>query len=310
MAERATTMHKPSRATEVADAQYVGLDTWPNQSILNALHLGQAIAVASVAKAIPSISAAADLAVGKLSAGGRLIYLASGSPALIALGDSLEIPQTYGIAADRVICILAGGLDIVHNFSGVQEDDLNQAQIDVDKHDVGVADCVVAISASGSTPFTTAGLEAARSRGASTVAITSNGDAPMLDHADVGIVLHSGPEVIAGSTRMGAGSAQKVTLNMLSTLIAVRLGHVYDGLMVNLRADNAKLIDRAIRIVAAVAKVDVLNAGTALEKADGELKPAVLIAGGIANRDAADELLRRHGGNLRAAMSGIVASGV
>jgi N-acetylmuramic acid 6-phosphate etherase len=301
---------KASPSTEIADPRYRGLDTWPDVDILAELRDGHARAVASVEAAIPALAQAAQLAAGKLAAGGRLVYLASGSPALLALGDALEIPQTYGVADDRIVTILAGGLDLVRNFSGLQEDDPEQARRDVAAFAVGPADCVVAISASGSTPYTVAGLKAAIAAGAASVAIASNPNAPLFEGADVSVHLDSGPEVIAGSTRMGAGTAQKAALNMLSTMTAIHLGHVHDGLMVNVRADNGKLRQRAARIIAAVAGVDEARAAAALDQAGGDVKPAIMIAAGAQDRAEALDLLEKNNGNVRRALATIAGSGV
>jgi N-acetylmuramic acid 6-phosphate etherase len=304
------TVTKASPSTEIADPRYRGLDTWRDEDVLAALQGGHARAVASVEAAIPALAKAARLAADKLAAGGRLVYLASGSPALLALSDALEIPQTYGVPDDRIVTILAGGLDLIHNFSGLQEDDPDQARIDVAAYGVGPQDCVVAISASGSTPFTVAGLQAAISAGAASVAIASNASAPLFEGADVTVHLDSGPEVIAGSTRMGAGTAQKAALNMLSTMTAIHLGHVYDGLMVNVRADNGKLRGRAARIIASVAGVDEASAGAALERAGGHVKPAILIAAGAKDPAAANELLRQNNGNVREALAAVAGADV
>lgn len=303
-------MTKASPSTEIADPRYRGLDTWQDEDVLAALREGHARAVASVEAAIPALAQAARLVADKLAAGGRLVYLASGSPALIALGDALEIPQTYGVPDDRIVTILAGGLDLVRNFSGLQEDDPDQARRDVAAFGVGPQDCVVAISASGSTPYTLAGLRAAIAAGAASVAIASNLHAPLFEGADVAVHLDSGPEVIAGSTRMGAGTAQKAALNMLSTLTAIRLGHVHDGLMVNVRADNGKLRARAARIIASVAGVDEARAMKALDRAGGDVKPAIIIAAGATDSGAAGELLKKNNGNVRRALVEIATAGV
>jgi N-acetylmuramic acid 6-phosphate etherase len=300
---------KVSPATEIVDPRFRGLDTWKSEDVLAALREGHVRAVDAVAAAIPALAGAARLAADRLAAGGRLVYLASGSPALLALSDALEIPQTYGIPDDRIVTILAGGIDLVRNFSGLQEDDPDQARRDVAAFGVGPQDCVVAISASGSTPYTVAGLKAAIEAGAASVAIASNADAPLFDGVDVSVHLASGPEVIAGSTRMGAGTAQKAALNMLSTMIATHLGHVHDGLMVNVRADNGKLRGRAARIIAAVADVDEGRATAALDRADGEVKPAIMIAAGAADLAAARELLDQNNGNVRRALATIASTG-
>ncbi len=295
-------MNSTTPATEIADSRYAGLDTWPDDTILATLLDGQKRALGSVGAAIPALAAAARLAAEKLAAGGRLAYLGAGSPALIALGDALEIPQTYGVPRDRIVLILAGGEAITRDLTGADEDDAELARRDVAAAAIGPADCLVAVSASGSTPYTVAGLAAARAAGAATVGIAGNSGAPLLAAADIAVLLDTGPEVISGSTRMGAGTAQKAALNMLSTLLGVRLGHVHDGLMVNVNADNAKLRGRAARIVMKIAGVEQSRAHAALNQSDGAVKPAVLIAAGASPAEAGT-LLGRTKGNLRAALA-------
>ncbi|MEQ1769473.1 MAG: N-acetylmuramic acid 6-phosphate etherase, partial [Devosia sp.] len=234
--------------------------------------------------------------------GGRLIYLGAGTPALISLGDALEVPQTYGIPRDRVLVILAGGKGIVENLNGPEEDDGPLARIKVAEAGVGPGDCVIATSASGSTPYTVSGLTAAREAGAATIGVAGNPGAPLFDVADVSVLIEAGPEVISGSTRLGAGTAQKAALNLFSTLLGVKLGHVHDGLMVNMVADNAKLRKRAARIVAQVTGVALPQAEAALSETDGAVKPAILIAAGAAGYDTAIASLQAAGGNVRAAL--------
>jgi N-acetylmuramic acid 6-phosphate etherase len=173
---------------------------------------------------------------------------------------------------------------------------------------IGKGDCLIAISASGSTPYAVRAIEDARRRGAATIAIANNKDAPLLRLADVAILLETPPEVIAGSTRMGAGTAQKIALNMLSTLIAIHLGHVHDGYMVNLTADNIKLRDRAARIVAAISGRSKDDAARLLERSGGAVKTAILLAAGAANADAAEKILEGTGQKLRPALSAIEGS--
>lgn len=288
--------------TETVDPRYAGLDTWSDDIILTSLLESQQRALQCVTPAIPALGKAAHLAAKSLAGGGRLVYLAAGSPALVALGDALEIPQTYGVPRDRILLLLAGGEAITRDLTGVEEDNADAARQEVADAQIGNADCVVGISASGSTRFTVAGLEAARKAGAATVGIAGNAGAPLLTAAEIAVLLETGPEVISGSTRLGAGTAQKAALNMLSTLIGVRLGHVHDGLMVNVRADNEKLRARAARIVASIAAVDAEAARSALDATGGEVKPAVLIAAGAKGPAEADALLRQAQGHLRAAL--------
>jgi N-acetylmuramic acid 6-phosphate etherase len=299
--------HSPLPATEVAETRFVGLDTWRDDDILSAILEGQQRAIASVKAAIPALSQGARLAAEKLAAGGRLVYLASGSPALISLGDALEIPQTYGVARDRLLLLFAGGEAITRNLTGTDEDNEDLARHDVAAAQISAADCVIATSASGSTPYTVAGLAAAKAAGAATIAVAGNANAPLFASADVQVLLDAGPEVISGSTRMGAGTAQKAALNMFSTLIGVRLGHVHDGLMVNVRADNEKLRQRAQRIITRITGVGAEIAAKALDESEGEVKPAILIAAGAKNRAAAEAVLGRTEGNVRSALAELAA---
>lgn len=288
--------------TEAVVDGSVGLDTWGDEAILTTLLDGHRRAVESVAAAIPALSLAAELGAAAIEAGGRLIYLGAGSPALISLGDALEVPQTYGIAYDRIVLVLADG-KAVTRLNGVREDDVVGARSDIAEAGVGPGDCVIATSASGSTPYTVEGLKAARGAGARTIGIAGNAGSPLLEAADVAVLLDAGPEVISGSTRMSAGTAQKAALNMLSTLIGVRLRHVYDGLMVNVKADNDKLRGRAARIVTTIAGASAETAAAALKTSDGEVKPAILIAAGAKSLADAGDILSATKGNVRQALA-------
>lgn len=288
--------------TESADTRYAGLDSWDDTAILAAVLDGQKRALASIDAALPALGHAAQAGADALKAGGRLVYIAAGSPALIALGDALEIPQTYGIAREKIVLLFAGGEAITRTLTGAPEDDTGQAARDVASAGVSPSDCTISISASGTTPYTLAGLRAARAAGAKTVALASNPGAALLTDADIPVLLESGPEVISGSTRMGAGTAQKAALNMLSTLIGVRMGHVHDNLMVNLMADNEKLISRAVSIIARISRTGPDAARAALAAANGDVKPAILLAAGARDLPEAQETIARAGGTVREAL--------
>lgn len=292
-------MTTPLPATETIDERHRGLDTWGDIPILAALLDGQKRAIVAVEKALPQLSAAADRAAQCLSAGGRLVYVAAGSPALMSLADALELPQTFGLTTQQVVLVLADGRDIATRLDGAREDSAEAGRDDVLALGIGPADFVIGISASGSTRFTVAGIEAARAAGAVTVGVAGNADAPLLRAAEIAVLLETGPEVISGSTRLGAGTAQKAALNLFSTLLGVRLGHVHDGLMVNVVANNDKLRLRARRIISAVAQVDDATAAEALAQAGGAVKPAILIAAGVADQATAEDMLRAAGGRLR-----------
>lgn len=285
--------------TEMTHTSARGFDIRPPQEALAILALAQAEAARAVQEAVPDIAQAAELAARCVAGGGMLVYAAAGSSGLMALADALELPGTYGLAHDRIKVLLAGGAEALTRMEGGPEDDADAARAAVAEAGVSRGDCVIALTASGSTPYPIAAVEAARAAGASTIGISNNRGARLFDKVDVAICLPTPPEVIAGSTRMGAGTAQKIALNMLSTMIAVHLGHVHDGFMVNLIADNAKLRDRARRIVMAVSGVDDAKAAAALEQAGGAVKAAIVLAAGAEGVDGARGLLAKNGGHLR-----------
>lgn len=291
------------KRTEAVHEHAGGLDEQPPAAILGFLADAQVEAAKTVRDAIPAIVDAATIVAATLSGGGRLAYAAAGSSGLMALADALELPGTYGIPRQRIVILFAGGAAALQDMAGAPEDDSDEAAREVADAGLGEGDCLIAVSASGSTPYAVGALEEAIRRGVRTIAIANNAGSPLLSLAEAPVLLATPPEVIAGSTRMGAGTAQKVALNMLSTLAAIHLGHVHDGYMVNLHADNIKLRGRAARIVAAVAGCGEEVALAALEKTGGQVKPAILLAAGAADAPAAEKLLDRTGRRLRPALS-------
>jgi N-acetylmuramic acid 6-phosphate etherase len=293
--------------TEARHERAEGLDGLPPAAILSVLLDGQLGAVESVRNALPDIERAARLIADRLTSGGRLIYCGAGSSGLMAMADGLELPGTYGIAPDQAPILLAGGADSLQLLAGGYEDDVELAASDVEALSITDGDCMVCVSASGSTPYTLRAAELGKARGAAIISIANNAGKPLLDLADVPVLLATPPEAIAGSTRMGAGTAQKIALNMISTLTAVHLGHVHDGFMVNLRADNAKLRDRARRMVATISGTDGDRAGRLLDEADGSVKIAVLLAAGADGTQSAGRLLESCNQNLRSALKTLKA---
>lgn len=291
------------KRTEALHEHAGGLDEQPPSTILGFLADAQVEAAKTVRHAITQIEDAAAVVAETLAGGGRVAYAAAGSSGLMALADALELPGTYGIPRQRILILFAGGAAALQDMAGAPEDDAAGAAREVADAGLGKGDCLIAVSASGSTPYAVGALEEALRRGARTVAIANNAGSPLLELAEAPVLLATPPEVIAGSTRMGAGTAQKIALNMLSTLAAIHLGHVHDGYMVNLFADNIKLRGRAARIVAAVAGCDEKAALAALEKTGGQVKPAILLAAGAADVKTAEELLDRTGRRLRPALS-------
>ncbi|KQR78192.1 N-acetylmuramic acid 6-phosphate etherase [Rhizobium sp. Leaf341] len=292
-----------SDRTEERHGQARDLDTRDSFAILKLLAEGQQAAARAVDAAFEPLARAASLATEALRSGGRLVYAGAGSSGLMAMVDALELPGTYGLAQQSVVVVLAGGAASLADLAGGYEDDRALGAYDTEQAGVGPGDCIVIVSASGTTPYALGCAEAARARGASVVAIANNAGTPLFDSADVAVLLETPPEVVSGSTRMGAGTAQKIALNMISTLVGIGLGHVHDGHMVNLRPDNAKLRQRAARMVAEIAGVDLVEAERRLEAAGGSVKIAVLLASGVADRGAAQARLDRAGQSLRRALA-------
>lgn len=289
--------------TEHQSAQYAGLDVWEDAAILAALLESQSQAIASVRDAFPSISrAAADLAE-RLRAGGRLLYAGAGSSIRQGIVDGIELPATFGFPPDRLHFLVAGGKEALFDSRGAAEDDAASATAEIAALRLTARDSLIAIAASGTTPYAVAAARAAKSMGALVIAIANNSRSSLAENAHHEIFLNSGPEVVAGSTRMAAGTAQKCALNLLSTLTHIRLGAVHDGMMVNVRVDNDKLRWRACSIIMKIAGVDDSTARRALDASAGEVKSAVLIAAGVKDVDAARDVLAAAGGNLRRALA-------
>ncbi|MGI9505748.1 MAG: N-acetylmuramic acid 6-phosphate etherase, partial [Geminicoccaceae bacterium] len=209
----------------------------------------------------------------------------------------LELSGTFGLSPSDMHILMAGGLPGEMILPGDVEDDVAGAKAAAEA--IRAGDIVIAVSASGSTPFVMEVARLAREKQADVIGIANNFEAPLFDHADVAICLATPPELVAGSTRMGAGTAQKVTLNIMSTLMGVLLGHVHDGMMVNLVADNEKLKKRAVRMVCDIAHVSEETARRHLATANGAVKPAVLLALGVTSLEEANQRLRNANGHLR-----------
>jgi len=260
-------------------------------------------AVESVASVESQIRAAATHAAERFERGGRMIYLGAGAAGLVAAEDAAELPGTFGLDSQRIAVILAGGG--AFDADAAAEDDATAAERAVAMHGELGRDVVIAVSASGSTPFTLAGGIAARRAGAFLIAIANRPGAPLLAAADAPLLLDTGDEALRGSTRLAAGAAQKCALGMLSTLFGLALGHIHAGLMVNLRADNDKLRRRAAAIVMTLAGTDESAAVAALSSASGEVKQATLLASGARDRASAVSLLQQSRGRLGDALNAL-----
>ena len=288
-------------STEEFDLRFAGLDQWSDTDFLTALWEGQMRAVASVGPVIEALARAASDIADHLLDGGRLVYAGAGTSGTVAWQDAKELGGTFGWPEEKTIVLLAAGVDSAPGVFNSAEDDREAAIAAIHRHEIGPKDAVIAVAASGSTPYTLSALQAAQAAGALSVGICNNADGALLTTADHGIFLDSAPEVIAGSTRMGAGTAQKAALNMLSTLVMNRLGRLFDNLMVGMRAENVKLQGRAIRIVCHIAQCDEMAAQSALEQSGFDIRSAVLMARGK-NLSKAKEILASVNGNLRAAL--------
>ncbi len=288
--------------TEMMPDQGDCIDAMPHEAALSILLEGQVAAVRAVQEALPQIERGAALIANTVRNGGSLVYAAAGSSALMGLADGAELPGTFGIPQSQIRILMAGGVPADGKMPGDTEDDISDTLKFVNQ--LSETDLLVALSASGTTPYPCEIAKIARAKGIKIIAIANNAGSTLLDLSDVAIFLPTPPEVLAGSTRLGAGTAQKVALNMMSTLAGVLLGHVHDGLMVNLHADNAKLRGRARHIVSSIANVAPQQAEAALRKARNDTKLAVLLAagGGI---ETAQHLLKDHGGHLGPCLAAI-----
>lgn len=289
--------------TEDISARYIDLDLWGTEEGVRALHEGQVEAVAAVGSAIPAIAAAVDDAAPLLKRGGRLIYVGTGTSARIGVQDGAELFPTFSWPKDQVAFAIAGGEGALLQAVENAEDSAENGVARMVELDVGANDVVVGIAASGNTPYTVAAIKEARVRGALTIGVANNAS-QLISACRHPILVDTGPEAVAGSTRMKAGTAQKIVLNLLSTMIMVRLGKVYRGLMVHMRPTNAKLRNRAAQMVVIITGCDEQTASDALAKADGDVKLAVLLASG-ADMATATSALSKHDGNLRFALAEI-----
>ncbi|WP_424928755.1 N-acetylmuramic acid 6-phosphate etherase [Amaricoccus tamworthensis] len=272
------------------------LDQQEPQAALLTLLNGQMAALKTLADATTPLEQGARAMADTIRAGGNLNYVAAGSSGIMTLADAAELPGTFGIPADRIAVHMAGGTPQGAVMPGDTEDETEQAAAIADA--LGESDAVISVAASGTTPWTCRITELAHARGITTIAIHNTPGSALGRHADVEICLPTGSEPIEGSTRLGAGTAQKAALNLMSSLMGVMLGHVHDGRMVNLHVDNAKLRDRAVRMVSDISGTDPETARAALETTGHRVKPAVLVALGH-TADDAEALLTKNNQTLR-----------
>jgi N-acetylmuramic acid 6-phosphate etherase len=292
-----------SFATESVNPDTRELDLLPLDEQVALMCAQNATVAETVEASAAQIAAAVTLVVDGMRAGGRLVYVGAGTPGRLGVLDASEIPPTYGMDPSRVVGLISGGDRAIRTAVENAEDDDAAGAADIDGLDVGSHDTVVGISASGRTPYVLGALKRARERGASTVGFACNAGSAIGAASDVAIETVVGPEVVTGSTRLKAGTAQKLVLNTISTLAMVRLGKVYGNLMVDVRATNEKLRARSERIVMLATGTDAATAARALAAVDGWVKAAILVV--VTALDGADavRVLNEHDGMLRDAIA-------
>lgn len=288
--------------TETPSPRFANIDIWDPADILETMIGGQFAAVSAVRAALPSIQQAALALEVRLRRGrSRLIYAGAGTSGRLAVQDGAELMPTFGWPRDRLLLLIAGGDEAMTRAVEGAEDETARAADLIQSHQVGKGDCLVAVAASGTTSFTISCLRAAKLLGALTIGVANNRATPLLDEADVPIFLETGAEPIAGSTRMNAGTAQRITLTLLSTLLMIRLGRVYRGLMVDVQATNTKLVKRKKAMLTYLTGRSETAVMDALDRAEGDVKVAVLLLEGC-DLATSRALLSRTEGHLRAAM--------
>ena len=292
-----------SLPTEQPNPASVDLDTKSALEIARIINSEDAKVAAAVERALPQIAQAIDLTAEALVNGGRLIYVGTGTSGRIAALDAAECPPTFGTDPKMIQFVMAGGRKALGAAIEADEDSRTLGVREIRKKRPGKKDVVVGISASGRTPFTIAAVEWARRAGARTIAVTSNPGSPLEAAADLTIVVETGAEVVAGSTRMKAGTAEKMVLNMLSTGAMVRMGYVYGNLMVNLHQNNRKLQERAVVMVERASGVDRQQAKKLLKSAGNTVAVAIVMHATGVKKKAAEQALAVSGGRVRKAIA-------
>jgi len=293
---------KTLHATERRNVRSRGLDLKSTEEILRIINREDGGVARAVAREIPAIARAVDIIAAALRRGGRLLYIGAGTSGRLAVLDSSECPPTFGVSPQLVQGIIAGGRRALVRAVEGAEDDAVQGARDLRKKKLSTKDVVVGLTASGATPYVLGALRFAKQQGAATVAVTCNPRSAAARHAQIKITLEVGPEVIAGSTRMKAGTAQKMVLNMLSTAAMVRRGYVYDNWMINVALTNQKLQQRGLRILQEATGASVSAAARAARLAGHDLPTALVMLKCGVDATQARRRLKHAGGNLRKAL--------
>jgi N-acetylmuramic acid 6-phosphate etherase len=289
--------------TEKPNPASAAIDRLPTEQMLAIINSEDRKVADAVGLEIPAIARAVDLIVERLRRGGRLFYIGAGTSGRLGVLDASECPPTFDSPPDMVQGIIAGGDAALSRSTEVAEDDAAMGAADLRARGCGPADVIVGIAASGRTPYVLGAIEEAKRFGAAVIGLSCTRDSELAKAADLAITPLVGPEVIAGSTRMKAGTAQKLVLNMLSTGAFIRMGYVYGNLMVHVQPNNSKLADRARRIVAEAAGVPIDKAGALLEKG-GSVPVAIVMGKAGISREDAELRLEQAGGRISQALSG------
>ena len=290
--------------TERVSPRYSGIDVWDPADVLDAMIEGQFAAVAAVRAARPALERAALAMADRLRNRGRLVYAGAGTSGRLAVQDGAELMPTFSWPEDRLLLLMAGGNKALLQSVEGAEDEAEHAVRLVRQHNINADDVLIAVAASGTTPFTLACQREAKARGALTIGIANNRGTPILEEAEHPVLLDTGSEPIAGSTRMKAGTAQRIALNLLSSVLMIQLGRVYDGLMVDVQAVNQKLVRRSEDMLLKITGRSHDEVREALTRANGSVKLAVMLLHGCDMADAT-ALLDRCGGQLRAALAAL-----
>ncbi len=277
--------------TEQENPRTENLSSLSAAEIVSLMNEEDELVAAAVGRVLGAVAEAVEAISARLSAGGRLFYVGTGTSGRLGVLDAAECPPTFGVSPDLVQAVIAGGYEACHRAVEASEDDEDASRLDLEARGFTKDDVLVGIAASGQTPYTVSAVSYARSLGAFTVALTCVPESAITRAAALSIVPVVGPEVVTGSSRLKAGTAQKMVLNMLSTATMVRLGYVTGNRMSNLQARNAKLRERAVRILMAEANIDQHDASAVLAAANGDLRVALVMKRSGCSRSAAEQSL-------------------
>jgi len=290
--------------TEQVNPASEGIDALPGIEILRVINAEDHKVAPAVAAEIPNIARAVDAVEAALRAGGRLFYIGAGTSGRLGMLDAVECPPTFNVPPDAVQAVIAGGEAALSRAFEAAEDDPAAGARDLQARGFTSRDVLVGIAASGRTPYVLGAVAWARQLGAKTIGISCTPGSQLAEAVDIAITPLPGPEIIAGSTRMKAGTATKLVLNMLSTTVMIRLGHVFGNLMVNVQPKSAKLLDRARRIIMRTAGVSYAEAAQWLEQAGNQVKVAIVMARLGLDRQEAEARLEAAGGRISEALRG------